>query len=87
MAGSPPIFTSLVDNGTLTGHVGPFPMPEGGTLVAEQRKDILNKTGCSASVRLRTQWESRCLTIAGPVDKLQEAYNMASAFIKDKIHS
>ena len=53
-------------------HMGPFPLPRGGTLTSWQRGQIWKdeKTeGCSASVRRRTQWESRCLTISGLFDE------------------
>ena len=53
-------------------HMGPYPLPRGGTLTAAQRNQIWEdeKTkGCSASVRRRTQRASRCLTISGLFDE------------------
>ncbi len=80
--GSPDIGRGSPDRGAvhamsnpMDGHLGPFPVK--GTLTAEQRQEIREATGCSASIRERGQWNQRMLTLCGPCDKLQAAHKMA----------
>lgn len=62
--------------------MGPIPLRGGGTLTAEQRNNIWYHTGVSASVRYRQQWSARCLSLAGPAEKLSEAKRMADEYIR-----
>ena len=73
MAGQP-------EDQEVAGHLGPFPVEEG-TLTAEDRAAILQETGCSVSVRGRTQWGSRGLTVCGPPSRLVAAKRMAEEAI------
>ena len=67
----------------LSGHLGPLPLPDGyGTVTAKDRAEVFEETGCSVSVRFRSQWGSRMLTVNGPCSKLQEAYTLALALIR-----
>ena len=63
-------------------HMGPFPLPQGGTLTSAQRQDIWQRTGVSACVRWRAQWQQRCLTLSGPADWLMEGKRLAEAAIQ-----
>ena len=72
------------DAAVLVGHLGPSPLPEGhGTLTATDRELIKAETGCSAAVRLRSQWGERLLTVTGPCDRLERAHSLALACIKN----
>jgi len=62
--------------------MGPFPLPQGGTLTSAQRQDIWQRTGVSACVRWRAQWQQRCLTLSGPADWLNEGKRLAEAAIQ-----
>lgn len=62
--------------------MGPIPLRGGGTITAEQRNTIWYHTGVSASVRYRQQWQARCLSLAGPAEKLSEAKRMADEYIR-----
>ena len=59
---------------SLDGKIGPIPMA--GTITAEDRQAIWDKTKCSASVRGRANME-RSLTVSGPVSQLVFAHQMA----------
>ena len=61
-------------------RLGPLIVEEG-TLTAEDRAAILQETGCSVSVRGRTQWGSRGLTVCGPPSRLVAAKRMAEEAI------
>ena len=50
--------------------------------LAQRALEINEKTGCSASVRYRKQWDERALTVTGPPAKLEEAVHMAQELIK-----
>ena len=68
----PRVFSGARDGEHPEVHMGPFPLPRGGTLTSKQRWEIWQNEetkGCSASVRRRTQWASRCLTISGLFDE------------------
>ena len=68
----------------LVGKIGPQKVE--GTLTAEDRQAIFDKTKCSASVRGRQNTE-RALTVSGPVKKLEEAHKLAmDAILKNKSH-
>ena len=60
----------------LQGKIGPIAVS--GSLTAEDRQEIFDKTQCSAGVRARTNRE-RSLTISGPVANLEEAHKLAIA--------
>ena len=64
----PRVLSGLRDGEPPWVHMGPYPLPRGGTLTSWQRnqiwKDEMTK-GCSASVRRRTQWASRYLPLSG----------------------
>lgn len=64
-------------------HMGPFPLPNGGTLTAQDREAIYNATYVSASVRWRQQWNQRCLSLSGPAGQLETAKAMAYAKIEE----
>ena len=67
----------------MNGHLGPLPLPDGyGTVTAADRAEIKEMTGCSVSVRFRSQWGSRMLTVHGPCSKLQQGYTLAVALVK-----
>lgn len=63
-------------------HMGPIPLPQGGTLTSAQRQEIWQRTGVSASVRWRQQWQQRCLTLSGPAAWLNEGKRLAEAAIE-----
>ena len=68
----------------LVGKIGPQKVE--GTLTAEERQAIFDKTKCSASVRGRQNTE-RALTVSGPLKKLEEARKLAmDAILKNKSH-
>ena len=64
----------------LQGLIGPIVVS--GTLTAEDRQEIWEKTKCSASVRGRAN-RDRSLTVSGPVAKLEEAHNLAMAAMEN----
>ena len=59
---------------SLDGKIGPIPMA--GTITAQDRQAIWDKTKCSACVRGRANME-RSLTVSGPVSQLAAAHQMA----------
>lgn len=62
--------------------MGPIPLKGGrGTLTAEDRAEIMQATGVSASVRWRQQWKERCLSLSGPAENLSAAKKMADQAI------
>ena len=64
------------------GKIGPIEV--GGTLTAEDREEIWQKTSCSAAVRGRGQ-KARALTVSGPVSRLEEAHRLAMGAIQKNI--
>ena len=71
------------DEGFGDAHMGPIPLRGGvGTLTSADRQVILQRTGCSASVRYRQQWVERCLTVSGPAEWLTAAKDLANQMIK-----
>ena len=69
----------FIMNTVRVGKIGPVPMPGDGTgtITCYQHKQILDETGCSASVRQRPAWGKRMYTISGPIAGLQQADDMA----------
>lgn len=62
----------------LIAYVGPLQLPEGcGYLTPDQKKEIKDATGCTASVRKRNQWGVSALSLSGPADQLERAKQMA----------
>eukprot|EP00959_Pyramimonas_sp_CCMP1952_P306522 6415099-Pyramimonas_sp.AAC.1 len=63
----------------LTGLLGPFVLPDGGTVTAEDQAEIQRLTGCKASVRERSRQHpgKRLLTVHGPPEWLRYAYYLA----------
>eukprot|EP00435_Cladocopium_sp_Y103_P069914 s1590_g34.t1 len=62
--------------------MGPIRLPGGrGTLTAADRDRIWQATGVSASVRWRSQWGERCLTLSGPAPHLTEALRLSNEAI------
>ena len=54
------------------------------TLTKPERDDIYKKTGVSASIRARPQWQGmRGLTLTGPSKKIDEAFRMADKIIRE----
>ena len=59
-------------NSASLAHMGPIEVE--GTLMAADKQAIKETTGLACSVRARNQWSGqRCLTLAGPANKLDEA--------------
>ena len=52
--------------GSTYAHYGPFEVTEGATFTAETRELVYEQSGCTASIRRRTQWGRRMLAFAGP---------------------
>ncbi len=68
-------------------RLGPVQVHGGqGTFTSADCDDVFEATGCRVSYRARTQWgQGRHLTVSGPANMLQEAYNRASALIEESL--
>ncbi|CAK9037144.1 MBD domain-containing protein [Durusdinium trenchii] len=66
----------------MTAHMGPIPLPDGGTLTADDRARIQAEHAVSAAVRFRQQWGQRCLSLSGPPERLAAAKKLAEELIR-----